>query len=78
MGSLLAVLLAVAVTLNGLLWWIFIRPITKISALADQISLGDINAPDFATGSRDEIGMLANALSRMRRSLVQAMSMLEA
>jgi len=78
MGSLLGVLLAVAVTLNGLLWWIFIRPITKISALADQISLGDINAPDFATGSRDEIGMLANALSRMRRSLVQAMSMLEA
>jgi HAMP domain-containing protein len=28
--------------------------------------------------SRDEIGMLANALSRMRRSLVQAMSMLGA
>jgi protein-histidine pros-kinase len=78
MGSLLGVLLAVAVTLNGLLWWMFIRPITKISALADQISLGAINAPDFAAGSRDEIGMLANALSRMRRSLVQAMSMLEA
>ena len=78
MGSLLAVLLAVAVTLNLLLWWMFIRPITKISALADQISLGAINAPDFATGSRDEIGLLANALSRMRRSLVQAMSMLEA
>ncbi len=78
MGSLLGVLLAVAVTLNLLLWWMFIRPITKISALADQISLGAINAPDFATGSRDEIGMLANALSRMRRSLVQAMSMLEA
>jgi len=78
MGSLLGVLLAVALTLNLLLWWMFIRPITKISALADQISLGAINAPDFAAGGRDEIGMLANALSRMRRSLVQAMSMLEA
>jgi len=78
MGSLLAVLLAVAVTLNLLLWWMFIRPITQISALADQISLGAINAPDFAVRSRDEIGMLAQALSRMRRSLVQAMSMLEA
>ena len=78
MGSLLGVLLAVAVTLNLLLWWMFIRPITKISALADQISLGAITAPDFVAGSHDEIGMLANALSRMRRSLVQAMSMLEA
>jgi protein-histidine pros-kinase len=78
MGSLLGVLLAVAVTLNLLLWWMFIRPITRISALADQISLGAINAPDFAARGRDEIGMLANALSRMRRSLVQAMSMLEA
>jgi protein-histidine pros-kinase len=78
MASLLAVLLAVAVTLNGLLWWMFIRPITRISALADRISLGEVNAPDFAVRGRDEIGLLANALSRMRRSLVQAISMLEA
>jgi len=78
MGSLLAVLLAIALTLNGLLWWMFIRPITKISALADRISLGEIDAPDFAARGRDEIGMLGHALSRMRRSLVQAMNMLEA
>ena len=77
MGSLLGVLLAIALTLNGLLWWMFIRPITKISALADRVSLGEIDAPDFTARGRDEIGMLANALSRMRRSLVQAMRMLE-
>ncbi|HEX6018211.1 MAG TPA: hypothetical protein VFZ28_08930 [Burkholderiaceae bacterium] len=53
MGSLLAVLLGVALTLNGLLW------------------------RTFSGRSRDEIGKLAHALSRMRRSLVQAMSMLE-
>ncbi|HEU5297256.1 MAG TPA: DUF3365 domain-containing protein [Burkholderiaceae bacterium] len=78
MGSLLGVLLAVALTLNLMLWWMFIRPVTKISALADRISLGAIDAPDFVARSRDEIGMLAQALSRMRRSLVQAMNMLEA
>src|SRR5262245_40342816 len=77
MGALLAVLLAIALTLNGLLWWMFIRPITKISALADRISLGEIDAPDFAARGRDEIGLLASALSRMRRSLVQAIRMLE-
>jgi protein-histidine pros-kinase len=77
MGSLLAVLLALALTLNGLLWWMFIRPITRISALADRISLGEVEAPDFVARSRDEIGRLAQALSRMRRSLVQAIQMLE-
>jgi dihydroxy-acid dehydratase len=40
--------------------------------------LGEVTAPDFAARGRDEIGLLANALSRMRRSLVQAISMLEA
>jgi HAMP domain-containing protein len=77
MGSLLGVLIAVALTMNGVLWWMFIRPITKISALADRISLGEIDAPDFGARGRDEIGMLASALSRMRRSLVQAIQMLE-
>jgi protein-histidine pros-kinase len=78
MGSLLGVLIAIAVTLNGLLYWMFIRPITRISALADRISLGAIEAPDFVARSRDEIGMLATALSRMRRSLLQAINMLDA
>jgi protein-histidine pros-kinase len=78
MASLAGVLLTIAAALNLLLWWMFIRPVTRISALADQISLGDVDAADFAAPSRDEIGSLALALSRMRRSLVQAMRMLEA
>jgi len=77
MGSLFGVLFAVALTLNGLLWWMFIRPITKISALADRVSLGDIDTPDFVARGGDEIGQLAHALSRMRRSLVQAIKMLD-
>jgi len=78
MAALAGVLLAIALTLNGLLWWMFIRPVTRISALADQISRGEVDAADFVARSRDEIGALAQALSRMRRSLVQAMRMLEA
>lgn len=78
MTSVAAVLLAIGVTLNVLLWWFCIRPVTRLSALADRISLGEIDAPDFATRGRDEIGMLAESMARMRRSLVQAMRMLEA
>jgi HAMP domain-containing protein len=77
MISMVAVLAVVALTLNLLLWWMCIRPVTRISALADRISLGAFDAPDFVARSRDEIGSLAESLSRMRRSLVQAMKMLE-
>jgi protein-histidine pros-kinase len=77
MAALVAVLLVIGITLNLLLWWMFIRPVTRISALADRISLGEIEAPDFVARSRDEIGRLAESLSRMRRSLVQALKMLE-
>jgi HAMP domain-containing protein len=77
MISVVAVLVTLGVTLNLLLWWMFIRPVTRISALADRVSLGDVDAPDFVPRSRDEIGSLAESLSRMRRSLVQAMKMLD-
>jgi protein-histidine pros-kinase len=36
-----------------------------------------MDAPEFATGSRDEIGVLADSFARMRASVVQAMKMLE-
>jgi len=70
-------LVTVAVVLNLLLWWMFIRPVTRISALADRISLGAVDAPDFVARGRDEIGSLAESLTRMRRSLAQAMKMLD-
>lgn len=78
MASLAGVLLAIGAALNLLLWRMFIHPVTQISALADKISLGDVKAADFEARTRDEIGALATALSRMRRSLQQAMKMLEA
>lgn len=78
MASLVSVLLVIGLTLNLLLWWMFIRPVTRISALADRISLGDVEAPDFVARGRDEISLLAGSLSRMRRSLVTALKMLEA
>jgi HAMP domain-containing protein len=77
MGSLVAVLVTIGVILNFVLWWMFIRPVSKISSLADRISLGELEAPDIEIRSRDEIYTLAESLARMRKSLVQAMQMLE-
>ena len=50
---------------------------TRLSALADRVSQGELDAPEFAAGSRDEIGVLAQSFSRMRASVVQAMKMLD-
>ena len=54
-----------------------IRPVTRLSGLADRVSMGEMEAPEFETKARDEIGTLAESFGRMRKSLVQAMKMLE-
>jgi protein-histidine pros-kinase len=77
MGSLIGVLVTIGVILNVVLWWMFIRPVSQISSLADRISLGELEAPDLEIRSRDEIHTLAESLARLRKSLAQAMQMLE-
>jgi protein-histidine pros-kinase len=36
-----------------------------------------MDVPDFKAGGRDEIGTLTESFNRMKKSLVQAMKMLE-
>jgi len=78
MVSLVGIFVAIGVVLNLMLWAMVIRPVTKLSKLADRISLGEVGAPEFKAGGRDEIGRLAESITRMRRSLEQAMNMLGA
>jgi HAMP domain-containing protein len=77
MSSLAGVLVAIGVILNLLLWRMFIRPVTRISALADRVSMGELDAPDFQVNSRDEVRTLADSIARMRKSMAQAIKMLE-
>ncbi len=76
--ALIGVFVAVGILLNVAIWAFVVRPVTRLSALADRVSQGDLEAPEFATGSSDEIGTLAQSFARMRASVVQAMKMLEA
>lgn len=78
MALLAAVFVAIGVLLNVLLWVMVIRPVTRMAALAERVSLGKGDAPAFDTRGRDEIGVLAQSFNRMRRSLATAMKMLEA
>ena len=76
MISLTAVFAFIFVALNLMLHYIVIWPVTKLSQIADQVSLGQLDAPGFAVKGKDEIAALAGSFERMRTSLMQAMKML--
>ena len=76
-GSLVGVFLVVGLLLNIMIWKLVVQPVTRLSALADRVSQGDMAAPEFNSSSRDEIGVLATSFARMRASVVQAMKMLD-
>jgi protein-histidine pros-kinase len=79
MISLTGVFAFIFIALNVMLWYLVIRPVTRLSRLADQVSQGEnMDAPDFEVKSGDEIGVLTQSFNRMKKSLVQAMKMLEA
>lgn len=77
MGSLVGVFAIIIVILNVMLRAIVIRPVTKMSRIADEVSKGNMEAPEFSERGRDEISILAASFNRMRRSLEKAMKMLE-
>ena len=77
MALLSLVFVVIGVMLNAMLWWLVIRPVSQLSRIADEVSMGEMGAAQFGSAANDEIGALALAFTRMRRSLVQAMRMLE-
>jgi protein-histidine pros-kinase len=79
MVSLTVVFALIFIALNLMLWYMVIRPVTRLSKFADQVSQGDdMDVPDFVVGSSDEIGVLTQSFNRMKKSLFQAMKMLDA
>jgi protein-histidine pros-kinase len=62
---------------NVFLWFAIIRPIRRLSKMADEVSVGNLDVPEVRFSSRDEVGVLAGSFNRMRISLVKALKMLE-
>lgn len=77
MASLIGIFVAIGIVLNLLLYLLVIRPVTALSKLANRVSLGEADVPEFKTHGHDEIGTLAQSFARMRHSLDQALRMLE-
>jgi HAMP domain-containing protein len=77
LAALAAVFAVTIVLLNLLLHFVIVKPIRRMSAIASDISLGNMDAPEFAERGSDEIASLAGSFNRMRRSLANAMKLLE-
>jgi HAMP domain-containing protein len=77
MTALGGVFVAIIVILNIMLRAIIIRPIKRMAVIADDVSKGNMDAPEFTEGGGDEISVLGTSFNRMRRSLDKAMKMLE-
>jgi protein-histidine pros-kinase len=75
--SLGIVFAAIFVTLNLMLWAMVVRPVTRLSQIADEISMGKMDGTAIPLGGKDEIARLGQAFERMKKSLVHAMKMLE-
>jgi HAMP domain-containing protein len=77
MVSLGSVFLATLLLLDLALVVVVIRPVSRLSAAADQISKGNLDVPELPASGSDEISQLARSFNRMYVSLVKAIKMLE-
>lgn len=77
LGSLAALFVLVFVVLNIALNRLILSPVVQMSDAADKISTGDFSVPEFQSTRRDEVGALGVSFNRMRRSLEQAMKMMD-
>jgi HAMP domain-containing protein len=77
MGSLLGIFVLIFVVLNLMLNSIIVKPLARMAQLADEISTGSLNLPEFPATGKDEVSVLARSFNRLRRSLEKAMKMME-
>ncbi len=77
MLSLAAVFIVLIGAINAMLIFVVIRPVNQLSNVASEVSLGNLDVPDFKANGNDEIAKLSESFGRMRKSLVEAIRMLE-
>ncbi|HEY1795255.1 MAG TPA: DUF3365 domain-containing protein [Stellaceae bacterium] len=77
LGALAVVFIVILLIVDTLLRALVVKPVIGISEMASEVSMGKLDEPEFTVKTHDEIGSLASSFNRMRRSLQNAMRMLE-
>ena len=76
MGSMVVIFIFIFILLNIMLKKFIIKPVMKMSYIADEVSKGNMDVEMFSARGNDEITQLATSFERMRISLEKAMKML--
>ena len=58
------------------LYFVVIRPVTRLSAMADRVSRGELDMPELQARGNDEITALTASFNRMYVTVVKALRML--
>jgi protein-histidine pros-kinase len=74
---LVIIALVALLVLDAVLVATVIRPVARLSKVADEISQGKVDVEDIPVKGKDEISNLAASFNRMQRSLARAMRLLE-
>jgi len=77
MVSLSAVFVVLFIILNVMMSALIVRPITRMSKAADEISTGNMEIPELNESGGDEVALLAKSFNRMRRSLEKAIELID-
>ena len=77
MASLAGVFAVLFIILNMMLSVLIVRPIRRMSAAADKISVGELDIPELSESGKDEVAVLGKSFNRMRRSLEKAISLID-
>jgi len=74
---LIVIFLIILIVINLMIRQIITKPLLGITRMANDVSMGKMDAPEFSISTKDEVAVLAASFNRMRRSLQKAMNMLE-
>lgn len=77
MAAIGAAFAVVVILVNIMLSRIVLKPVSVMSNISEQVSLGDFSAPEYVKKGKDEISSLSESFNRMRRSLASAMKLLD-
>jgi HAMP domain-containing protein len=75
--SIGAVLIALLAIVNGVVYFLVVRPIRRMAGIAEELSTGSRTATEIPSGGSSELAMLARSFNRLRTSLDKAMKLLE-
>jgi HAMP domain-containing protein len=76
MWSLVATFAAILITIDLVLYFLIIVPMRKLSAVADRVSLGQLDQAELPVRGKDEMAQLTASFNRLVVTVVKALRML--